>query len=200
MTTAKGFTMTLSVAMLIGFAAVEAAAQRTPPAIPTDLSYEIIKADRVGNMKCALDVRLSRKVSEEVLESLAMRLRNAEPKRYERMFITYYLPGMTAGAGVIHSEMPGTELMEKGGVMHGFQIWVNLPKKDKMIKPRYQDIPSEKIPEAKSANGLVSVRVIAGEAMGKSAVIETRTPIMYQHFTLQPGGRVHQPIPPTSMR
>ena len=50
--------------------------------------------------------------------------------------------------------------------MHGFQLWVNLPQRDKMIKPRYQEIPSAKIPKATSADGLVSVSVIAGEAMG----------------------------------
>src|ERR1700752_1485267 len=86
---------------------------------------------------------------------------------------------MTAGAGVVHAEMPSAEFMRKGGRMHGFQLWVNLPQRDKMIKPRYQEFPSAKIPKATSANGLVSVNVIAGEAMGAKAVIETRTPIIY---------------------
>ena len=49
---------------------------------------------------------------------------------------------MTAGSGVIHSEMPEKEFTKKGGKLHGFQLWVNLPKKDKMIKPRYQDVSS----------------------------------------------------------
>jgi len=100
---------------------------------------------------------------------------------------------MTAGSGVIHSEMPGKELLEKGGKMHGFQLWVNLPKKDKMIKPRYQDLPANKIPIAQN-NG-VTVKVIAGESMEKQAITETRTPITYLHFTLQPGANVKQSIP-----
>src|ERR1700682_2405234 len=49
---------------------------------------------------------------------------------------------MTAGSGVIHSEMPDPQLLKTGGRLHGFQLWVNLPKRDKMIPPRYQDIPS----------------------------------------------------------
>ena len=100
---------------------------------------------------------------------------------------------MTAGSGVIHSEMPEKEFSQKGGTMHGFQLWVNLPKKDKMMKPRYQDLPSNKIPTTQ--NDGVKVKVIAGESMGKQAVVETRTPIMYLHFTLQPGTKVTQPVP-----
>jgi redox-sensitive bicupin YhaK (pirin superfamily) len=102
---------------------------------------------------------------------------------------------MTAGAGVIHSEMPSAEFQRTGGRLHGFQLWVNLPQQNKMITPRYQEIPSARIPVARTKDGLVSVRVIAGEALGARAVIETVTPIMYLHFTLQPGGSVSQPMP-----
>jgi quercetin 2,3-dioxygenase len=101
---------------------------------------------------------------------------------------------MTAGAGVIHSEMPEKEFAKTGGRLHGFQLWVNLPKRDKMAKPHYQDIASAKIPVAKSDDGRVQVKVIAGEALGKRAVIDTKTPITYLHFTLQPGGKVAQPV------
>jgi quercetin 2,3-dioxygenase len=100
---------------------------------------------------------------------------------------------MTAGAGVVHSELPSDAFMRDGGTMHGFQIWVNLPARDKMIRPRYQDIPAARIPQA--ADGKVRVRVIAGAALGQSAVIETHTPIIYLHFTLQPGGEIVQPVP-----
>ena len=100
---------------------------------------------------------------------------------------------MTAGSGVIHSEMPEKEFLAKGGRLHGFQLWVNLPKKDKMIKPRYQDVPASKIPVAQE-NG-VSVKVIAGDSMGKSAVIDTKIPIMYLHYTLQSGAKTTQIIP-----
>jgi len=102
---------------------------------------------------------------------------------------------MTAGDGVVHSEMPDPEFQKTGGLMHGLQLWVNLPKKDKRIHPRYQEIPAARIPEAASADGRVRVRVIAGEALGKKAVIETRTPILYLHFKLERGGSVAQPVP-----
>ena len=102
---------------------------------------------------------------------------------------------MTAGAGVVHSELPSDEFMRDGGVMHGFQIWVNLPARDKMMPPRYQEIPAAGIPEARSADGKIKVRVIAGKSLGKTAVIETRTPIYFLHFTIQPGGEIVQPVP-----
>jgi hypothetical protein len=109
------------------------------------------------------------------------------------------LPGdvqwMTAGAGVIHSEEPSQRIKREGGRVHGFQLWVNLPARDKMIPPRYQEIPGAGIPEARTEDGLAKVRVVAGEALGAKAVIDTRTPILYQHWTLQPGGRVMQPVP-----
>ena len=102
---------------------------------------------------------------------------------------------MTAGSGVVHSEMPQAEFKRKGGRLHGFQLWVNLPRKDKMIAPRYQDIPATRIPIAEAEGGAVRVRIVAGESLGKKAVIETRTPISYLHFTLQPGAKVNQAVP-----
>jgi redox-sensitive bicupin YhaK (pirin superfamily) len=102
---------------------------------------------------------------------------------------------MTAGAGVIHAEMPSREFARNGGRMHGFQLWVNLPKRDKMMNPRYQEIPNSQIPKATSADGLVRVSVIAGEAMGAKAVIETRTPIVYLHYRIEPGGAATQQVP-----
>ena len=78
--------------------------------------------------------------------------------------------------------------------MHGFQLWVNLPQRDKMMKPRYQEISASQIPKATSADGLVVVSVIAGEALGQKAVIETRTPIIYLHYRIQPGGAVVQKV------
>jgi len=102
---------------------------------------------------------------------------------------------MTAGSGVVHSELPSDEFMRDGGTMHGFQIWVNLPARDKMMPPHYQEIPGAGVPQVTSADGNVRVRVIAGESLGKSAVIETRTPIYFLHFTIQPGGAVVQDVP-----
>jgi quercetin 2,3-dioxygenase len=102
---------------------------------------------------------------------------------------------MTAGSGVIHAEMPSREFMHNGGRMHGFQLWVNLPQRDKMMTPRYQEISNAQIPKAISADGLVRVSVIAGEAMGEKAVIETRTPIVYLHYRIDPGGAATQEVP-----
>ncbi|MBD0369907.1 MAG: pirin family protein [Pyrinomonadaceae bacterium] len=102
---------------------------------------------------------------------------------------------MTAGAGVVHSEMPSREFQRDGGRLHGFQLWVNLPQRDKMMRPRYQEIQAARIPKATSDDRLVTVSVIAGEAMGKQAVIETCTPIIYLHYTIKPGGAVSQRVP-----
>lgn len=108
------------------------------------------------------------------------------------------LPGwvqwMTAGSGVIHSEMPSDDLMKNGGTMHGFQLWVNLPKEKKMTRPRYQDVPPEKIPKAKTEDGRVEVVVIAGESLGKSAVIDTHIPITMLDVRISAGGSLIQPI------
>jgi redox-sensitive bicupin YhaK (pirin superfamily) len=102
---------------------------------------------------------------------------------------------MTAGSGVVHSEMPSAHIMEAGGRVHGFQIWVNLPARLKMTEPRYQEVAGSNIPEAGSADGRARVRVIAGAALGVSARIDTHTPIVYQHWILQPGADIQQPLP-----
>jgi redox-sensitive bicupin YhaK (pirin superfamily) len=101
---------------------------------------------------------------------------------------------MTAGAGVVHSEMPEAEFARAGGRMHGFQLWVNLPRRDKMMRPRYQEVPGAELPVARSADGRVTVKVIAGEALGARAAIDTRTPIIYLHYTIAPGGETVQPV------
>lgn len=101
---------------------------------------------------------------------------------------------MTAGAGIVHSEMPGAE-MAGGGKLHGFQLWVNLPRKDKMAEPRYRELAGEGIPVGRSADGQVEARVIAGEALGVAARISTHTPILYLHFTLAPGAEHTQAVP-----
>lgn len=102
---------------------------------------------------------------------------------------------MTAGDGIVHSEMPSATLQREGGRMHGFQLWVNLPRTDKRMPPRYQEVPASRLPRAVSADGRVRVTIIAGEALGQRAVIDTRTPISYLDFSLDPGGELEQPIP-----
>ena len=102
---------------------------------------------------------------------------------------------MTAGRGIVHSEMPSRAMRQRGGRMHGFQIWVNLPARDKLTAPRYQEIPRAAIPEAATPDGCAVVHVIAGEALGAKAVIETRTPIGYLHWIFSPGASVDVPVP-----
>jgi quercetin 2,3-dioxygenase len=102
---------------------------------------------------------------------------------------------MTAGSGLVHSEMPEKEFSKNGGRLHGFQLWINLRKTDKWIKPDYQDVPSTRIPQVSTPDGKVSARVIAGNYLDAKAVINTLTPILYLHFTLQPGGQVVQSVP-----
>jgi len=102
---------------------------------------------------------------------------------------------MTAGAGIIHSEMPTDDLRLRGGTLEAVQLWINLPARDKQLPPRYGDIVAAALPTATSPDGLASVRVIAGEALGARASLPLRTPITYLHWTLSPGAVVHQPLP-----
>ncbi|CAI5529357.1 unnamed protein product [Closterium sp. Naga37s-1] len=94
---------------------------------------------------------------------------------------------MTAGRGVVHSEMPGE------GPTHGLQLWVNLAAKDKMVQSAYQELKDADIPKA-SLNG-VHVAVIAGTALGVSSPVVTRTPTSYLSFHLDPGAHLAQPLP-----
>jgi redox-sensitive bicupin YhaK (pirin superfamily) len=102
---------------------------------------------------------------------------------------------MTAGSGLVHSEMPGETLVRDGGKLHGFQLWINLPRRDKMIAPRYQDTTSDRIPVARTEDGRVEVKVIAGESLGTKGVIDTRIPILYLHVKLAPGAEFTQEAP-----
>ena len=97
---------------------------------------------------------------------------------------------MTAGGGIIHSEEPSKRIQKEGGRVHGFQVWVNLPARLKMMQPRYQEVKSEKIPRAATEDGKARVKVIAGSALGVNAIIDTHTPIVYQDWTLDAGADV----------
>jgi quercetin 2,3-dioxygenase len=98
---------------------------------------------------------------------------------------------MTAGRGILHSEMPEQE----AGLMWGFQLWVNLPAKDKMTAPRYQDIPADKVPDVDTGNG-VRVRVIAGEFNGvQGAVQGVATQPVYLDVRVEPGKRAEIALP-----
>ena len=91
--------------------------------------------------------------------------------------------------------MPTREFQARGGRTHGFQLWVNLPAEKKMMPPRYQEVGAERSPVVTSPDGLAKVRVIAGEALGARAALTTEIPIVYLHVSLQPWGKLSQPIP-----
>ncbi|MDQ4133072.1 MAG: pirin family protein [Actinomycetota bacterium] len=103
---------------------------------------------------------------------------------------------MTAGAGIVHSELPPAELVAKGGLFHGVQLWVNLPRSQKWTPPRYQDIGPGAVSLLSSADGGALVRLIAGDLGGHSGPGNTRTPITYAHSTLSPGARLDAPWRP----
>lgn len=92
---------------------------------------------------------------------------------------------MTAGSGIVHSEMPTEKILRNGGRVHGFQLWVNLPKKAKMHRPRYQDLTKDQIPVVDIDGG--QAVVIAGVAYDTKGAAETFLPITYVHVSLKPG-------------
>ena len=100
---------------------------------------------------------------------------------------------MTAGAGILHIETPPAELVESGGMFHGIQLWVNLPKKDKFATPRYQAIEGADVALLSSDDGGALIRVIAGQIDGHSGPGITHTPITMAHATIQPGARLNIP-------
>ncbi len=102
---------------------------------------------------------------------------------------------MTAGAGIVHSEMPGARLRDQGGTLEAIQLWINLPAHDKQMAPRYGDIPASAIPAVTTRDGRATVRIVAGEALGRQARLPLRTPITYLLWTLAPGAVIDQPLP-----
>ncbi|MFV1969688.1 MAG: pirin family protein [Acidimicrobiia bacterium] len=92
---------------------------------------------------------------------------------------------MTAGAGIVHSELPTDKILRNGGRVHGFQLWVNLPRSAKMHRPRYQDLTKDRIPVVDIDGG--QAVVIAGEAYDTQGAADTFLPITYVHVSLQPG-------------
>ena len=100
---------------------------------------------------------------------------------------------MTAGAGIQHIEQPTPELVAAGGLFHGVQLWVNLPRAHKWVPPRYQDIESRDVSLLSSDDGSSVVRVIAGELAGHKGPGVTYTPITYLHATVAPGAKLTLP-------
>ena len=100
---------------------------------------------------------------------------------------------MTAGGGILHIEEPPEELVTSGGLVHGFQLWVNLPRTLKMTSPRYQDIRAGQVALLSSADGGALLRVIAGDLAGHSGPGITHTPITLVHATVAPGAQLRLP-------
>ena len=100
---------------------------------------------------------------------------------------------MTAGAGILHIEKPPEALVVSGGLFHGIQLWVNLPRVNKFNPPRYQDIRGEQATLLSSADGGALLRVIAGEVAGYRGPGITFTPITMVHATVSPGAQVELP-------
>jgi redox-sensitive bicupin YhaK (pirin superfamily) len=100
---------------------------------------------------------------------------------------------ITTGAGILHIEKPPEWLVAQGGLFHGFQLWVNLPKAMKLAAPRYQDIRASQVALLTSNDGGALVRVIAGEVAGHAGPGVTHTPITLLHVTLAPGASVQLP-------
>jgi quercetin 2,3-dioxygenase len=100
---------------------------------------------------------------------------------------------MTAGAGILHIEAPPEEVVVRGGLFHGFQLWVNLPGRLKWTPPRYQDIRGGEVKLLSSDDGGALLRVIAGEVAGHQGPGITYTPITLLHATLAPGARLQLP-------
>ena len=100
---------------------------------------------------------------------------------------------MTAGSGILHIETPPAELVESGGVFHGIQLWVNLPRKDKFAAPKYQAIEGNQVRLLSSDDGGALVRIIAGDVDGHQGPGATHTPITLAHTTVEPGARLNLP-------
>ncbi len=103
---------------------------------------------------------------------------------------------MTAGGGILHIERPPEALVASGGLFHGIQLWVNLPAKDKMVAPRYQDIRADAVSLFSSPDGGALVRVIAGNLGDGHGPGNTYTPITLLHATIEPGARLVLPWNP----
>lgn len=97
---------------------------------------------------------------------------------------------MTAGAGILHDEVPTEAFVRSGGRTHGVQLWVNLPAALKMSPPRYQAITSDALTLLSSPDGGALVRLIAGDLDRHAGPGVTHTPITYAHVSVRPGAQL----------
>lgn len=101
---------------------------------------------------------------------------------------------MTAGRGIIHSEMASHSFLEQGGTMEGVQLWINLPKSDKMVQPKYQEIKAADIPVWTTPDG-ASIKVVAGKYEGLTGPATTHTPLLALQISLPQGSAADVPLP-----
>lgn len=127
---------------------------------------------------------------ETITYMLAGRMRHRDSAGHEGLLGPGGVQWMTAGRGLVHSELPE----QQEGLMEGFQLWLNLPAADKLCDPTYRDIPSDEIPEWR-ADGTV-VRVIAGHSHGVAGAVQRpHTEPLYLDVHLAPGASLAQPLP-----
>lgn len=100
---------------------------------------------------------------------------------------------MTAGSGLLHIEAPPEWLVVKGGLFHGVQLWVNLPKSHKWADPRYQDLRSSQLGLTTTADAGALVRVVAGEVGGRTGPGMTYSPMAMVHASIAPGAQMDLP-------
>jgi len=128
---------------------------------------------------------------ETVTYMLSGRMRHRDSAGNEGLVTNGGVQWMTAGRGVIHSEMPEQD----EGLMEGFQLWLNLPARDKMMDPWYRDIPSEEVPRFTNDDG-VTVQVIAGQTHGVAGAVQREhTQPLYLDLEIPAGVSFEQPIP-----
>jgi redox-sensitive bicupin YhaK (pirin superfamily) len=128
---------------------------------------------------------------ETVTYMLDGRMRHRDNHGNEGVLVPGSVQWMTAGRGLVHSEMPE----QQEGRMRGFQLWLNLPARDKMTAPRYQEFGPERIPVATPAKG-VTARVIAGNVAGISGpIFQPATDPTYLDLAIEPGAEFVQALP-----
>ena len=128
---------------------------------------------------------------ETVTYMLAGRMRHRDNAGNEGLLGPGSVQWMTAGRGILHSEMPE----QAEGLMQGFQLWVNLSAKDKMTAPRYQDIAADRVPTAQLSDG-ASAKVLAGEIAGVRGPVDPgETQPIFLDITLAAGASARVPLP-----
>lgn len=160
------------------------------PAIDPFLMLDEFRSDQAGDYIAGFPDHPHRGF-ETVTYMLAGRMRHQDNHGHSGSLVPGSVQWMTAGRGIVHSEMPEQE----DGLMWGFQLWVNLPAQDKMCEPRYQEFPPEAIPMVRPLDG-VEVRLVAGDLMGASGPVRgVATEPLYWDIALAPDTRYVPEVP-----